>query len=87
MLARHGVGEAIRMARKRRGLYQFQLARRVNISNSEMCRIELGNKVADIDLLCDIAEELGCSEILRQHCQGCTVGARLRQMEQQRRAA
>lgn len=55
------IGQRIAALRKRKGLSQEELARRVNISRPSLAQIELGNRtVSGLELL-DLAEVLGFS--------------------------
>lgn len=81
------LGEAVRVARERRGLYQYQLAQKAYLSRSAMSRLELGQVEPTDEVLCQIARVLNCPEILEERCQQCIVSRELRRLKTVREAA
>lgn len=62
------IGRNVRMRRERLGLDQKELAERVGLTNSTICRIEGGKRTPGIGNLGKIARALGCApdELLRE---------------------
>ncbi len=55
------IGVNIRDIRKRKGLSQVELSKKVNVTQSMLCQIERGTKVPSLPLSVDIAAVLDCT--------------------------
>ncbi len=55
------IGEKVKKIRLARGLTQFELARKVNVSRPLITQIERGTKIPSILLSQDIAKALNCT--------------------------
>jgi transcriptional regulator with XRE-family HTH domain len=55
------IGERLRAARVLRGLTQVALASRTGRTENFILRLEGGDRVPSVRLLCRLCEELGCS--------------------------
>lgn len=75
------LGEAVRVAREKRGLYQYQLAQRAYLSRSAMSRLELGLIEPADEVICQIARVLNCPELLEHRCQQCVISRELRRLK------
>lgn len=55
------IGVNIQDIRKRKGLSQVELSKKVNVTQSMICQIERGTKVPSLPLSVDIAAVLDCT--------------------------
>jgi len=55
------IGEKVKKIRLARGLTQFELARKVNVSRPLITQIERGTRIPSILLSQDIAKALNCT--------------------------
>lgn len=65
------IGEIIRNKRKKMGLTQTELGKKLGFSHDMLCRIEKGHHYPSIFTLCDLADFFGCTtdELLgRKEC-------------------
>lgn len=69
------IGEAIKAARKKRGITATELGNLVGLSKSAMSIIEMDGLKAGppVDTICKIADALNDLSILVGHCQSCPV--------------
>jgi len=69
------MGDALRIARERRGVQQQVLASRLHVSPPCLSKIECGRKYPAADIVAGYICALGCLELADLYCQSCPVAA------------
>ena len=60
-----------KQARERKGLYQYQLGRQINVSESYICRIERGGKSVEPEILAALVRLLNLDPT--DFCKNCPL--------------